>query len=262
MSEALAIAERWLLRAITDGPAPRSLSRLGDTRVSVATGLNIYRNAYRSRLIECLADDFAALRRLLGDDPFTDLANTVITELPPSDATLNSFGKRLVTVLRRRPSLTIHGRLALDLARLEWALVEAIHAPLARVIDPAVFSAIPADGWARVRLRGAPSLRLIASRWPIDGCYRQYLRDAPVVAPQPSAEVVVIVRRAEGIERRTFIPAAGRLIARLARGVALGPALDGFRQPAETVAMILRQATELGCFTELTYPGISRHRTR
>ena len=253
MSAALATAERWLFHAITDRRAPRSLARLGGARVPATTGLEIYRHAYRARLVDCLADDFPALQSLLGSDDFAVLAEAVITALPPTDATLNRFGQRLVTFLRRHPETTVHGRLALDLARLEWALVEAIHAPLAPALDQAAFGAIPAHGWARVRLQGSPSLRLIASRWLLDACYGQHLRGEPVTVPSQESAVVAIVRRPSGLERRSFTPAAGRLIRRLARGMALGEAVTGIHLSPEAVGTVIRDATGLGCFGAVTY---------
>jgi len=249
MSAALAVAERWLLHAITGQHVPKDRRRLGGARVPVEIGLGIYRNAYRSRLIDSLADDYPALQSLLGQESFSALAEAVITALPPTDATLNRFGRRLLGYLRRHPQATPHGRLALDLARLEWAIVEAIHAPLVPALDQAAFGAIPADGWPGVRLQPSPSLRLITSRWPIDVCYCQHLRGEPVTAPDPASEVVAVVRRPEGLERRRFTPAAGRLIIRLTRGRPLGEALTGCRLEPAAVGGVLRDATGFGCFS-------------
>jgi len=251
MSTALAVAERWLLHAVTRQHAPKDTRRLGGARVPVEVGLGIYRNAYRSRLIDSLADDYPALQSLLGQESFASLAESVITALPPTDATLNRFGRRLLSYLRRHPQATSHGGLALDLARLEWAIVEAIHAPLALALDQAAFGAIPADSWPEVRLQSSPSLRLIASRRPIDACYCQHLRGEPVTAPDPASEVVAVVRRPEGLQRRRFTPAEGRLIARLARGIPLGKALTDCRLDPAALGGVLRDATEFGCFSRV-----------
>jgi hypothetical protein len=251
MSTALASAERWLLRAVTAPARPRDLGRLGRAAVPAQVGLDIYRNAYRSRLVDCLADDFPALRSLLGAETFATVAERIIRATPPTEATLNRFGRRMVAYLRGHPQATACGRLALDLARLEWAIIEAIHAPLGPTLEPAAFASIPADGWQHVQLQAAPSLRLIASRWPVDACYRQYLSGADIVAPGLASEVVAVVRCAAGLERRRFSPGAGRLIVRLARGRPLGDALAGCRLDGEAVGLVLRDATSLGCFSAI-----------
>jgi len=254
MSATLATAERWLLHAITDRRAPRSLARLGGARVPATKGLEIYRHAYRARLIDCLADDFPALQSLLGTEAFASVAEAVITTQPPTDATLNRFGQRLVTFLRRYPETTAHGRMALDLARLEWALVEAIHAPTAQTIDPTVFAAIPDAAWPRVRLRKSPSLRLVASRWPIDACYGQHQRGEAVTVPAPSSEVVAIIRQADGLRRQRFSPNGGRLVSRLARGLSVGEAIAGCGLAPEAISSVLRTAVSCGCFSGVERP--------
>lgn len=247
----LALSQRWLLHAITDRRAPAGLARLGGARVPAGIGLGIYRHAYRARLVESLGDDFPALRSLLGGEVFDALAARIIAALPPRESTLNRYGRRLPAWLRRHPGATRHGRLALDLARLEWALVEAIHAPLAIAVDPAALAAVPAAGWATARLRPAPSLRLVASRWPVDGCYRQHLRGETVTAPAPDPEVVAVVRQADGLARRAFSVPAGRLVGRLARGVPLGEALASCRLEPAAVREVLAAAWAHGCFTTI-----------
>lgn len=244
----LAPGQRWLLRAITARRAPADLAPLARIAVPARTGLEVYRNAYRVRLHDCLADDFPAVQSLLGADRFAALAAAVIAGDPPRDATLNRYGRALVRHLAHGPAAD---RLAADLARLEWALVEAIHAPLAQPLDPAALAAIPPQRWAGLRLVRAPSLRLVASRFPIDGCYRQHLRGERVVAPAPDPEVVAVVRGSDGLQRRIFAPGPGRLVARLARGAALGPALAACRLDPEAVRAALAAAMAHGCFTAI-----------
>jgi len=206
----------WLVQAITAPREPRP-TRLRDIAISAATGLAIYRHAYRARLIECLADDFPALCALLGTAVFDNLATAVITSRPPREATLNRYGRQLVIHLRATPEATPLGQIALDVARLEWALVEAIHAALAPSLEPNALAALPATAWAGLRLIAVPSLRTIASRLPIDLLYRQHLRGETLSAPQPNGETVFVLRRSDGLHRLALVPGRGRLIAALAR---------------------------------------------
>lgn len=242
--------QRWLLRAITASRAPADLSRLG-CGAGAVVGLGVYRHAYRARLVECLEDDFPALRSLLGAEAFVRLAGRVIDRDPPSEPTLNRYGRRLAALLRREPRATVHGTLARDLARLEWALVEAIHAPLAPALDPARLAALPPPAWAGLRLIAAPSLRLVASAFPIDGCYRQHLRGEAVTAPARDPEVVAVVRRGDGLHRRIFAPAAGRLLGSLARGRTLGSALAACPLAPAAVREVLAIALAHGCFAAI-----------
>lgn len=254
MSTALVTAQRWLLHAITDRRAPRSLEALGGARVPARAGLEIYRHAYRSRLVDSLVDDFPALQAVLGTKEFAALADAVTAAMPPTEATLNRFGQRLVTFLRQHPEVTPHGRLALDLARLEWALIEAIHAPVAQAIPPTAFTTIPDTAWPQVRLRASPSLRLIASRWPIDAWYGQHQRGAAMTVPAEQSEVVAVIRHADGLRRQRFSPGGGRLVRRLVRGLPVGEAVAGSGLASEALSVVLRTAVAFGCFCAVDRP--------
>jgi hypothetical protein len=251
MSRSLDAAERWMVAAITSGRGPAE-ARLADTAISAEAGLAIYRHAYRARLVECLADDFAALRALLGGEAFERLALAVVAACPSDEPTLNRYGRRLVAHLHRDPGATALGTAARDLARLEWALVEAIHAPLAPPLDPSALAAIPPRRWSRARLVAAPSLRLITSRWAIDGIYRQHLRGERPTVASPDPETVAVVRRADGLHRLPLIARRGRLLNALARGRPLAEALAACRLPPADVQDTLAHIVAAGCFTAVT----------
>ncbi|MEK7821245.1 MAG: putative DNA-binding domain-containing protein, partial [Pseudomonadota bacterium] len=51
--------------------SPRPRSSAGDR-------LNVYRQSYFARLIECVADDYPALQYLLGEDGFVDRLRAAI----------------------------------------------------------------------------------------------------------------------------------------------------------------------------------------
>ncbi len=244
----LAIAQGWLVRAIAAANAPVAEPRLAGIAISAEQGLAIYRHAYRARLEECLADDFPALRSLLGEDAFSTLARRVIAEHPPGESTLNRYGRRLVRVLRREPGL------ACDLARLEWALVEAVHAPLAAPLDATSLAVLPAEAWAPLRLQPAPTLRVVVSRWAVDACYRQHLRGETVTAPPTGGQGVLVLRGRDGMRRLAVSPGAARLVGALARGRPLAAALASCRLPPVAVQQALGEACAAGCFTSILTP--------
>jgi hypothetical protein len=241
----------WLVNAVTAQvpPRPTHLRRIG---ISAADGLGIYRHAYRARLIECLADDFSALQALLGENHFDRIAESVIVDSPPREKTLNRYGRHVITFLRRHPSATSFGDLALDIARLEWAIVEAIHAPLAPPIPHDLLAKIPQSEWPGIRLKVAPSLRIISSRWPIDMMYRQHLRGEVPVVPLPDPEFLLVFRRPDGLQRIAMVPERGRLISSLVRGLSLGEALARTRLGPEDVCDAIATVVSAGVFTSFT----------
>lgn len=251
----LSSAQQWFVNAIVKPSAPRALAhQLGGAAVPATTGLGIYRHAYRARLVDCLADDFPALRSLVQEETFTRLAHAVIKKHPPTDCTLNRYSRWVPYFLLKNMAFTSHGRLAYDLARLEWALVRAIHAPLAPALDLSGLHNLQEKHWSKIRMVPVPSLTLIRSRWPINTCYRQYIRDQNVTAPLPATETVAVLRNAVGLERHVFTPAQATLLTRLMRGSSLGQALHGSRLKPEDVQLTLTSIISSGSIARIIIP--------
>ena len=247
----LAADQQWLVRAISIPRTPTTAKRLGGAQVPAENGLGIYRHAYRARLRECLADDYPVLAGLLGREAFQELADTVIARLPPQEATLNRYGRCLVQLLAREPGLTRFGLLARDLARLEWALVEAIHARAEPSVTASDLGRIAADAWPTVRFRPVASLRRVASAWAIDTCMRQHFRDQPITVPEREPGTVMVLRTAEGLQRRSLTPRTARMLARLVRGRPFGEAvaIPGFTPEALQAACAT--LISAGCFAAI-----------
>jgi hypothetical protein len=250
----LVAQQHWLVRAITGASEPVGIAHhLGGARVPEPCGLEIYRHGYRARLQECLVDDFPVLCAVMGDDAFAALADAVIDDAPSTDVTLNRYSRRLVRYLRRHPDATVHGRAALDLARLEWAQCEAVHAPLAPALTAADLGAIEPEQWEAARLIPQPTLRLVASRWPLATCLHQQRQGQPVSVPEPSSCLIAVLRTSDGLRHHTFAPGEGRLLARLAQGRPLAQALAGARTlTPEAVQIAFTRFIAAGLFTRIT----------
>jgi len=97
--------------------------------------LEIYNRQYWFRVLSLFADDFPGLRAALGEKRFDALSVAYLAENPSVSYTLRNLGSSLVQWLRENPKWA--GKrydLVLDIARLEWAYVEAFdngeHLPL------------------------------------------------------------------------------------------------------------------------------------
>ena len=62
--------------------------------------LAVYYNAYRIRLIDCLAVDYPALAKLVGRDAFEDLALAYLQRFPSTHPSVRWFGRHLPVFLR------------------------------------------------------------------------------------------------------------------------------------------------------------------
>ncbi|HEY6490710.1 MAG: DNA-binding domain-containing protein [Terracidiphilus sp.] len=88
--------------------------------------LEIYNKQYWFRILGALAEDFPALRAVVGARAFEALSLAYLTAHPSRSFTLRNLGSNLTRWLASNPQCT--GRrhcLAIDVARIEWGFVEA-----------------------------------------------------------------------------------------------------------------------------------------
>jgi hypothetical protein len=130
-----------------------------NSRLSAFERLEIYNRQYWLRVLGALAEDFRALRAVLGAPAFDALSIAYLTVHPSRSFTLRNLGSRLPEWLASHAQFAgRRHRLALDVARIEWAFVEAF--------DSASRTPLTADQVATLdagsRLALQPHLQLIA----------------------------------------------------------------------------------------------------
>lgn len=136
-----------------------------NSRLTAFERLEIYNRQYWFRVLGALAEDFPGLRAVVGRRRFEALSVAYLTEHPSRSFTLRNLGSKLVEWLVANPELAgRRHRLAVDVARIEWAFVEAF--------DSAERAPLTLDQVATLddnsRLSLQPHLRLIALDYPAD----------------------------------------------------------------------------------------------
>jgi hypothetical protein len=92
--------------------------------------LEIYNRQYWYRLLDALMEDFRALRAVIGGRAFEAMSVAYLTDHPSRSFTMRNLGSKLVEWLPNHPEFAGRRlRLALDVVRIEWALVEAFDSP-------------------------------------------------------------------------------------------------------------------------------------
>ena len=136
-----------------------------NSRLTAFERLEIYNRQYWFRVLGSLAEDFPGLRAVIGGRRFEALSIAYLTEHPSRSFTLRNLGSKLPDWLAARPELAGRRyRLAIDVARIEWAFVEAFDSAER---DPLTLDQITTlDGNSRLGLQ--PHLRLIALEYPAD----------------------------------------------------------------------------------------------
>lgn len=163
--------QRELYKAITD---PERVSResakpleaplagviRSDQRLPADARVKIYADAYLSRLLQCLREDFPATLAVVGEERFGALVADYLAACPPNRPSVSYVGRFLDEFLHRHPFAERWPFVA-DLAKLEWTIIEVFQAPDGKTLDPEAMRAIAPEEWPTVTLRAHPALRLI-----------------------------------------------------------------------------------------------------
>ncbi|QPF71819.1 DUF2063 domain-containing protein [Roseateles sp. DAIF2] len=195
-----------LLQAWSDGP-----------------GLDVYRQAYRARLLAALRDNYLVLQRALGDAAFDALGLAYLAARPSMKPSIRWFGDGLADFMSSAWPALPHPALV-DLARMDWALRAAFDAADAAPLDAQALRELPPEAWPTLRFAAHPSVRLLELDWAIEAAWRR-LREADpeqgaeaLPAPEPLRHHLLVWR--EALETRwRSLPALDALL--------LGAVLDG-----------------------------------
>jgi hypothetical protein len=138
--------------------------------------LEIYNRQYWFRLIDAVSDDFPALNAMLGAKRFGALVLAYIRENPSTSWTLRDLGGKLPDWLAGHPEYTGKRHLlAIDIARLEWAYVEAFDRKKVAPLSGEDIQGLGPD--ARIALQ--PHIQLLELRYPVDELVMAVHRETP-----------------------------------------------------------------------------------
>jgi len=171
--------------------------------IDPAARLGIYRNTFASALTNALRLSYPAVKRLVGVECFEGVAHLFIEAEPPRSANLDDYGAGFAEFLTRFEAVAVLAYLP-DVARLEWTVNRALHAPDVASLDLGRLYTLKEEEQARVCFTPHPSAGLLRLDHPADAIWRAVLArdDAALAAIDPATGPVrLLVHRAEeGIE--------------------------------------------------------------
>jgi hypothetical protein len=215
--------------------------------------LEIYNRQYWFRLFSALADDFPGLRSVLGEKQFDAMCKAYIVDCPSTSFTLRNLGSKMESWLRSHPKWAGKKQaLALDIARLEWADIEAFDnesKPALRTEDLASADA------AELTLELQPYVRLLDLAYPVDDLLlavrkeddtdfasnafsekRKKKHVRAVAKLKPEAIYLVVHRIDNSVYYRSIEPEEFAVLKALSKGKKLGQVLDAaFRKSNKPV---------------------------
>ena len=138
--------------------------------------LEIYNRQYWFRVLSAFAEDFPGLRAVLGGRRFDAMAKAYLIHCPSQSYTLRNLGSRLWTGCKNiRAWAGERQNLAVDMARLEWADIEAFDGLREPSLKPEDLAGVNP---ARLRLRLQQYISLLALRYPVDDLLLEVRKDS------------------------------------------------------------------------------------
>ena len=190
--------------------------------------VRIYRNHAIVTLTDALKATYPVVCRLVGDGFFAYAAHEFMREHMPEKPSLAEYGGTLPDFLTQFPACRDLAYLA-DVARLEWAINQALHAEDATAIARSDLSGISAADAPRLSFTLHPSIRLLESRWQIERIWRANQADGnPDLAIDPDSGGVrlQIHRRGDRVTLKSLTDCEFAFLRALASGESIADAAD------------------------------------
>lgn len=259
----------------TDGSSTHELAQSyikPNDRLESFERLEIYNRQYWFRVIGAVTEDYPGLQAVLGDKLFNRLVLEYLKENPSTSFTLRNLGSKLPQWLEGHPEFAPNRHdLILDVARLEWAYVEAFDGASVPALLSSDFGSLGDESILFLQ----PHLQLLSLRYPVDELILAVHRETSPSDMMSNAvserkkshkirlprmrrsSVFLAVHRYENsVYYRRIDRAAFRLFAALQRGIALGMALEeafvesvlSAEDQAANIQQYFAHASELGWF--------------
>ena len=197
-----------------------------DDGLAADTRLDIYRNNVFVSLKQVLKDAFPVVCRLVDERFFVYATDQFIRGDLPQQACLSVYGERFADFLAGFPPCRELVYLP-DVARLEWLINVAAHAPESAPIPPAALNAVAAADAPALVFRLDPSLGFLESPWPVDLIWHANQPDADTAVDLNGGGARLEVRRTgETVRCRRLDTATFVLRSMLAAGHRLEAATD------------------------------------
>jgi hypothetical protein len=217
----------------------------------VARRFAVHRNNVTVSLCDALAAVFPVVQAQVGEEFFRALARCYLRAEPPRSPILAHYGAGFAAFVAAFAPARALPYLA-DVARLEWAQLEALHAadaaPLPAAQWPALLQGVAEGG---LRLRPHPSARWLDSPHPVFSLWAAHQGQGALEdVPPDRAESALVVRPALEVLTVACDRGTVRLLAGLAAGEAVADACAAAAQagafdPVAALALLLRHGAVL-----------------
>lgn len=189
-----------------------------------AARLCIYRNNVITRLTDTLAAAYPVVSRLVDARFFAYAAASFVGDHLPASGCLSEYGADFPDFLTGfAPAADL--KYLPDVAKLEWAIHDVLHATALPPVPIAVLAAMRRDP-ASFKLRVKPAVKFLASAFAVDRIWIAHQAESKWDALQVDGDRVWLQIDATDVLRIAHLaPSAWEFRARLAEGASLGSAI-------------------------------------
>lgn len=138
--------------------------------------LGIYSYAYKSRLMEGLADNFPVLNSYLGSDQFEEMTDAYLDRYPSTYRSIRWFGDQLPAFLNQCAPYHEHAYLA-ELAQFEWTMRLVFDAKDRPVLGVEDIIKIPPESWVDMYFEAHPSVNRLDKSWNVVQIWQEIMDD-------------------------------------------------------------------------------------
>lgn len=218
------------------GPHETELVVTRSRALTALDRLSIYGDAYYSRLLECMREEFPVFVQTVGHEVFDEFAVGYLQEYPSRSYTLFELGAKFPHYLAQtRPEPDENtGPLAnwpdflIDLATLELTYNEVFDGPGMEQIPPLDVERLrttPSRRMLEARFVGAPCLRLLNLRFPVHEYIRGVKCKTNPDIPEQMETWLAITRKSYVVRHYALSSSSFQLLGNLLGGTPLGAAI-------------------------------------
>lgn len=140
--------------------------------------LSVYRHGYLSRLQECLGNDFAGLRTMLGDEEFAKLTAAYVAAHPSRYTNVRWLGRDMADFIRRHPATRDRIDL-IEMAQFEWALGLALDAADDDAMAVEALMGLRGEEWVELTVKPRANVQRLTLRTMAPKAWLQHETTTP-----------------------------------------------------------------------------------
>lgn len=201
----------------------------GNSRLTPAEQVDIYRRQYWLRHIDALAEDYPGVRYLLGEAGFDAFLRAYLLAHPPRHKSLRDLGCDIVSFGSSYAFPEAIAAVTREMLAYEHAFIDLFDGKEPPPLDPQKLTAMPEEAWESARLVIHPLLVRRHLRYGVHRIRLDAKAEGADTLDAPPAEApanIVLYRDDHRIRFEELDAPAFALLDALARGEALGPACE------------------------------------